>query len=69
MHIVFMFVRLNILLCIVQDDGVAAVLVFAPNCTNCTPPVFDAGGCTAIGSATIDRSATTNLQDPSSANC
>ena len=49
---------------IVQDDGATAVSEFAPICT---PPVFDAGGCTAIGSATIDYSATANVQNPDTA--
>ena len=46
------------LLSIVQDDGVTRVPVVAPNCT---APVFDDGGCTAMVSATIDCSATANL--------
>ena len=43
---------------IVQDDGVTRVPVVAPNCT---APMFDDGGCTAMVSATIDCSATANL--------
>ena len=43
---------------IVQDDGVTAIPVFAPNCT---APVFDTGGCTSIVSATIDYGTTANL--------
>ena len=47
------------LLSIVQDE-VAAIPVFAPNCT---APMFDDG----IVSATIDCSATANVQDPHTA--
>ena len=43
-----------------QDDGVAVVPVFAPYCT---APVFDAGGCIDTVSATIDCSATANVQN------
>ena len=49
------------LLSIVQDDGVAAIPVFV---YICTAPVFDAGGCTGIVSASTDCSATANVQNP-----
>ena len=54
---------------IVQDDEVAAALVFVPICTApvfapiCTAPVFDAGGCIGIVSASTDCSATANVQN------
>ena len=49
---------------IVQDDGVTAIPVFAHICT---APVFDDGGCVNTVSATINCSATVNLQDPHTA--
>ena len=49
---------------IVQDDEVAAIPVFAHICTAL---VFDDGGCIDAVSATIDCSATANLQDPHTA--
>ena len=45
---------------IVQDDGVTAIPVFAPNCT---APVFDDGDCTGTVSAAIDCSGTANAQN------
>ena len=56
----------HILFRILQDnDGATAV----PVCTHiCTPPVFEAGGCTDSVFATIDCTATANLQNPDTAN-
>ena len=54
----------SILLCIIQNDGAVAVLVFAHTCT---PPVLDVGGCTDSVSATGDCNATTNVPGSSSA--
>ena len=49
------------LLCIVQEDGATTVPVFAHICTLL---VFDDSGCTDIVCATIDCSATANVQNP-----
>ena len=64
-----------VLLCIVQDDEVAAVPVFAHICTpsvfediGCTSPAFDAGGCTDSVFTTTDCSATASVQNPYPAN-
>ena len=56
-------------LSIVQDDGFAAVPVFAYIYTAhiCTASVFDAGGYINTVSAAINCNATTNLQDLSTA--
>ena len=56
-------------LSIVQDDGFAAVPVFAHIYTAhiCTACVFDAGGYTDTVSAAIDCSGTANVQDLSTA--
>ena len=53
-----------VLLCIVQDDEVATVPVFVHICT---PPVFEAGGCTDIVFDDGDCSATANVQNPDTA--
>ena len=49
---------------IIQDDGVTAIPVFAHICT---APMFDDGGYIDAVSATINCSATADLQDPHTA--